>query len=82
MTAIPRVFALRRYMDESGVSGTGTVAYGVEFPQPNGRVVLGWITGEANSVAIYDSVADVRTIHGHGGVTRVEYIDGEGAADA
>lgn len=70
----PRRFKLVRHEDESGVSGTGTVAYGVAFPEPNGRAVLGWVT-EVNSVAVYSSLAEVREIHGHDGKTEVVILD-------
>lgn len=74
MTDGPQRFELIRYEDESGVSGTGTVAYGVVFPEPNGRAVLGWVT-DVNSVAVYGSLEEVREIHGHEGKTEVVLID-------
>lgn len=69
------IFALRRGTDESGVSGTGVVAYGVKFPKPNEQVVLGWITKPHQSVATYDSMEAVKHIHGHGGKTQIIPID-------
>jgi len=68
------LFQLYRKEDESGVSGEGTVAFGLRFPEPNGGVVLGWMSDQ-NSVAIYDSIADVEAIHGHGGATVVIEMD-------
>lgn len=65
-----RKFALYREEDASGVSGTGIVAYGVQFPPPNGKCVVGWTTDTA-SVAVYDSIADVQAVHGHEGDTDV-----------
>ena len=67
------LFALHRTEDESGVSGTGTVAYGVRFPEPNGRVVLAWVADKHDytSAAVYGSMEAIETIHGHGGRTNI-----------
>lgn len=65
-------FVLCRDEDETGVSGTGDVADGVRFP--DGTVAMRWRTGTA-STAVYDSVADVEAIHGHGGKTRIVFVD-------
>ena len=62
----PRNFVLRRIEDESGISGIGDVAEGVEFS--NGKCALCWIT-QYRSVAIYDSVRELEAIHGHDGKT-------------
>lgn len=67
-----RRFNLVRSEDASGVSGTGFVAQGVEFD--DGTVTMRWLTATA-STALYASVADVVTIHGHEGRTVVEFID-------
>lgn len=67
-----RRFKLVRNVDESGVSGTGEVAYGVQFK--DGYCALRWNTATA-STAFYDSIEDVEAIHGHGGLTVVEFID-------
>ena len=65
-------FKLVRDVDESGVSGTGTVAEGVRFS--DGTAALRWLT-ERRSTAVYRSMEDLRSIHGHGGKTRVAYDD-------
>lgn len=67
------LFALHRTEDESGVSGVGTVAYGVRFPEPNGRVALAWVADKCphTSLAVYGSLEAVETIHGHGGRTTI-----------
>lgn len=66
------LFSLYREEDESGISGTGTVAYGIKFPEPNGSVVLGWVPAhDRTSVAVYDSMEAVKNIHGHGGSTTI-----------
>jgi len=67
-----RNFVLVRYSDESGVSGIGTVAEGIVFS--DGHVALRWLTATA-STAVYDDIADVEHIHGHGGKTKVRYVN-------
>lgn len=68
----PRRFYLDRLVDESGVSGTGVVAEGCVFT--NGRVAMTWLVPHY-SVGIYGSLADVEAIHGHGGKTRIVFLD-------
>lgn len=65
-----RKFALYRHEDASGVSGTGIVAYGVQFPPPNGKCVVAWAT-DTTSVGVYDDIQDVEAVHGHEGGTEV-----------
>lgn len=67
-----RRFNLVRNEDESGVSGTGTVAQGTEFD--DGTCAMRWLTAKA-STAVYDSILDLEEIHGHGGKTVIEWID-------
>lgn len=69
-----RLFELHREVDATGVSGTGTVAEGVEFE--DGRVVMRWRTS-VTSCALYDSINDVEVIHGHGGATKVVWLEEE-----
>lgn len=64
-----RLFQLLRDEDISGVSGTGTVAEGVEFS--DGRVVVRWVVGGHRSIVVWDSIGDVEAVHGHGGSTIV-----------
>ncbi len=61
-------FYLQRDVDESGISGTGIVAVGVVMP--SGICVLEWCTFHS-SVGYYKNIADVESIHGHGGNTKV-----------
>lgn len=71
-----RRFVLFRAQDVSGVSGTGIVADGVEFP--DGTVALRWRGPWPTSVVFHDRGLEAVThIHGHGGATRVEFIDTE-----
>lgn len=65
-----RTFALIRDTDETGISGTGKVAEGVEFS--TGWVALTWLT-EVNSMVFYPSMDNVIHIHGHGGKTRMVF---------
>lgn len=67
-----RTFILERDEDVTGVSGTGTVAEGVEFT--DGSVVLKWIVGEHRSTVHWSNMGDVEVIHGHDGRTRVVFI--------
>lgn len=67
-----RRFSLNRDVDPSGVSGTGHVADGVRFP--DGVCVLRWAVG-LRSTAVYDDLAQLEQIHGHGGLTRVVWQD-------
>ena len=69
-----RAFRLNRPTDVTGVSGTGIVAEGVEFT--DGTVALRWIGKNPTSVVFHDNgIESVRTIHGHDGMTQVEFID-------
>lgn len=65
---VPALFKLVREVDETGVSGTGHVADGVVWH--DGTVAVRWRT-DTRSTVIYDRLADVEKIHGHGGKTRV-----------
>ena len=67
-----RRFNLVRNEDESGVSGTGVVAQGIQFD--DGTCAMRWLTAKS-SVAFYDSISDLESIHGHGGKTVVGWID-------
>ncbi|GIG56902.1 hypothetical protein Lfu02_12740 [Longispora fulva] len=71
----PRRFALRRWRDDTGVSGLGIVAYGVAWTDD--KVVLRWLgttTGVAQ-VCVFDSLDDLMRIHGHGGRSEVVWVD-------
>ena len=69
-----RRFYLQRHEDPTGVSGVGHVAEGVQFS--DGSCVLNWLT-QTSSTGLYDSIADIVEIHGHGGATTVQWIDPE-----
>lgn len=67
-----RRFVFNRVEDKGGVSGTGIVAEGVQFK--SGKVVVSWLT-KHTSVAVYDSIETVMAIHGHGGATKIKWLD-------
>lgn len=71
-----RVFLMIRDEDETGISGTGIVAQGVEFD--DGRVVIRWQThgNDHHSTVVWDSIDSVTAIHGHGGKTWLQFADG------
>lgn len=67
----PFYIYLLRGEDESGVSGTGVVAVGVQYP--SGHCILEWIIA-GTSLGIYDfydSAESMMSIHGHQGKTRL-----------
>ena len=63
-----QTFHLNRKQDETGVSGTGVVAEGIQFS--NGVCVLCWLN-EMLSLKIYNVIGDVQRIHGHNGQTEI-----------
>lgn len=68
-----RAFVLQRDVDETGVSGTGVVAEGVEFS--SGVVALTWLTEWPTSVVFHDrGIESVEAIHGHGGKTKIVFL--------
>lgn len=71
-TVIGRRFILNRVEDESGVSGTGVVAVGIQFP--GGQCVMFWLT-DHNSIGIYPNIVELEAIHGHNGKTKVLWWD-------
>lgn len=69
-----RRFELHRDSDETGVSGTGIVAEGVQWD--DGSCAMRWRTA-TTSTAIYASAEAVVAIHGHGGTTRLVWVDAQ-----
>lgn len=65
-----KLFVLVRDEDETGVSGTGEVADGVQFG--DGTCALRWRT-ETASTGFYASIEDLLKIHGHDGKSRIEW---------
>ena len=67
-----RLFVLDRMEDETGQSGTGVVAQGIEFG--DGAAALVWQT-ELPSMVTYPNIKRVEKIHGHGGRTVIRFSD-------
>jgi len=68
-------FYLLRKEDPTGNSGTGRVAEGCLFS--DGTAVIRWtntVIGVSSSV-FYSSIADAEKVHGHGGLTVLEWVD-------
>lgn len=65
-------FYLLRHEDANGISGTGVVALGSQFP--NGKIVFQWVTYRS-SMEIYESMENLVEIHGHEGRTEVIFGD-------
>lgn len=63
-----RTFELHRDVDETGISGAGIVAQGVEYDDRS--CAMRWLTA-TRSTAVYASMDDIRAIHGHDGKTRI-----------
>lgn len=73
-------FVLVRDQDITGISGTGVVSEGVQFS--DGVVVMRWTkAGTARpdhvkpTTVVHDDAESVIALHGHGGATRIEWID-------
>jgi hypothetical protein len=62
---------LFRDEDETGISGTGPVAWVVEFP--DGVAVTRWVVTDVRQTCVWESIDHVLAIHGHGGKTRLEW---------
>lgn len=67
-----RRFVLNRIEDETGTSGTGVVAEGIQFS--SGWVAMTWLSHH-QCVNIYHSIETVKSLHGHNGKTKVVWID-------
>lgn len=67
-----RRFYLQRNEDETGISGEGIVAEGCEFS--SGAVALTWLS-EHRAMSWYETIKTVEALHGHGGKTRIVWID-------
>jgi len=66
-----RFFTLHRMDDETGVSGTGVVAWGIEWPDRS--VSLRW-PGDTPSFVNYEGGIDhVIRVHGHHGKTVINW---------
>lgn len=62
-----RLFCLHRVEDETGVSGNGVVAWGVQWP--DGSVSMRWLGKTPSFVSYEGGIEHVQTVHGHHGKT-------------
>lgn len=67
----PRMFELYRHRDISGVSGTGTVAWGTQWP--DGTASLRW-TGAYPAFANWPDIESMLAVHGHQGATELIWL--------
>lgn len=67
-----RTFTVYRKEDETGISGTGEVAEGIEFS--DGTVAVHWLSHTA-STGIYGNMKQFNTLHGHDGKTHIAWDD-------
>ena len=67
-----RRFVLDRDNDLTGTSGVGLVAEGIQFS--NGQVVIHWLS-QLEAVNVYGNALVLETLHGHGGGTKVRWMD-------
>ena len=70
----PRRFQLHRDADPSGISGTGVVADGVEWP--DGTASVRWRSAHPSVVFWDRGRASIDHVHGHAG-SRIVWIDPE-----
>jgi hypothetical protein len=63
-----------RDVDVTGISGTGSIAQGVVFA--DGTTVIHWQVGKP-STAVWVRLQDAIDVHGHEGLTRFVWLDGE-----
>lgn len=89
--AHPRFFSLHRMSDETGVSGTGVVAWGVQWP--DGSVSMRWLGAtpsfvnyegaDPNEIAGRYGKEHAERVHGHHGKTILNWRDnGNGNSDS
>ena len=88
--SLVRRFVLQRDVDETGISGEGVVADGVVYDEPfvikwpDGELLVrpaGWVRlvwrGDRSSTVSWPDLETALAVHGHGGLTRVVWLDGE-----
>lgn len=73
-----RRFRLIRDIDVTGISGAGHVADGVVFRDDT--TVVRWF-GDNPSTVVWEDLSAVKAIHGHGGTTRVVWVDQVGSGE-
>lgn len=72
----PRLFVLHRVDDVHGLSGEGIVGYGIEWA--DGKCATRFVSNDRvrhTPVSVWDRLSEVIRVHGHGGRTRVVYLN-------
>ncbi|MGW0012549.1 hypothetical protein ACWDVX_22740 [Streptomyces tendae] len=69
----PRRFVLRRRTDVSGISGTGDIADGVQWP--DGTASLRWRGPHPKADFCDRGIDTAEFVHGHGGATEIVWLD-------
>lgn len=81
LTGQPRRGRLVRLVDVTGVSGAGVVADVWMWPAstltPTATIVVQW-RGEHSSTVLWRSLDSLLAVHGHDGLTTIEWADQEG----
>jgi hypothetical protein len=72
-----RRFVFIRDEDETGISGEGLVVEGVQYS--DGHCAYRWMT-EHQTDQLAEDIERLHAIHGHGGRTRIVFLDTEGGA--
>lgn len=67
-----KVFRVVRSKDVSGISGTGIIAEGVRFH--DGQIAISWF-GKHQLTEIGPDIDTWLAVHGHGGLTTVEWLN-------
>ena len=70
---LPRRFELYRHSDITGLTGTGVVAWGAQWP--DGTASLRW-GGKHPSTVAWANVERIIAVHGHQGSTELRWLDG------
>lgn len=83
MTPETRTFRVVRDTDITGISGTGVVAHGAQFP--DGTTVLRWRElptdhfnyqrGVRATTVVFPNITAVDALHGHNGATHIDWDD-------
>lgn len=77
----PRLVALYRHEDVHKLSGTGVVAWGVEWP--DGRVCTWWAQSPAgvHQISTWKHLGEISLTHGHSGRTRIVVLGSVAAVE-
>lgn len=69
-----RAFMMIREQDETGISGTGVVAEGIEYSDKT--VAIRWLTPHnGSSTVVWNKIEDAIHVHGHNGKTQFVFTE-------